>query len=728
MEARWREQPFWQLEYRRVRGEPLVRFMWGASLLGAGALVLAAAFGLAVKHGFASPFLSLTALVVAHLVARGELERRLPNVSFARDLQTGHLEQFRMLDLSPHALLWQRGFPALFYRLLSHSLWLPLYGAWGSWAGVPIGECALLWLLIAFASPLVLILLSFYLTLAFLPFWEPLTLGLLVLFYGSLREKHRARMGALSGWLFALIIGLAMLVRLLVPVAWLYPLPDIGRFVLVWLFVEGLNWERRARWLNTPSGLWQYLWLLPAAGLMLMAFPLVWEWARGWSEVQRLQGAAVVLFLLGSWLNRLLLTTVRGRDPVQQRVAVHLREVALVRALSVGVLLGYALWNGVAFADKGFWTLWLAMTLVDIPFSGVYRALQQRAFCMRLPLGWLTALELGLIGWFLLVPDQYARLAVLSPLVALVARTSLWGQVVTLPAPPLPLLIGMPLLWRGLMLTIAWVWVQGEWRRSRTARWRRVLEPLLIYPLYDWVVGHLTSNPVTRFFGVERRFLPASVLAGVGWVAGLLMPPDVAIGWAFLMMIPTLIALWWMGYRLASQRLMRLVETGELRQWVLTGLAPSTLYWGLVVSVWIWQVRMLIALYGCGALAAWLRAFYESLAGGVSLGAPITVMVGGGMVTFFFAMLLLLLGSQLFLAAPVAIQDTLTALSRREQPTMARATLLSLVYGGCAALACLLAPLLLVGLPIYSTRSERVLRQLARAPDEYLHHLHASAK
>jgi hypothetical protein len=206
------------------------------------------------------------------------------------------------------------------------------------------------------------------------------------------------------------------------------------------------------------------------------------------------------------------------------------------------------------------------------------------------------------------------------------------------------------------------------------------------------------------------------------------MPPSVAIGWAFLMMIPTLIALWWMGYRLASQRLMRLVETGELRQWVLTGLAPSTLYWGLVVSVWVWQVRMLIALYGCGALAAWLRAFYESLAGGGSLGAPITVIVGGGMVTFFFGMLLLLLGSQLFLAAPVAIQDTLTALSRREQPTMARATLLSLVYGGCAVLACLLAPLLLVGLPIYSTRSERVLRQLARAPDEYLHRLHASAK
>jgi hypothetical protein len=98
-------------------------------------------------------------------------------------------------------------------------------------------------------------------------------LALLVFGYGSLRDADRARLGALSGWVFALMIGLAIVMRLLMPMGWMYPLPDLGRFTLVWLAVEGLRWERRARWLNMPSGLWRYGWLLPATALLLMAFP-----------------------------------------------------------------------------------------------------------------------------------------------------------------------------------------------------------------------------------------------------------------------------------------------------------------------------------------------------------------------------------------------------------------------------------------------------------------------
>ncbi|MCS7066654.1 MAG: hypothetical protein NZL85_10350, partial [Fimbriimonadales bacterium] len=390
MEARWRELPFWQLEYRRVEGEPLLRSMWGYALLGALALALAALFGLAFKQGFASPYLALTALIVAHLMARGQLEQRLPNPSFLRDLQTGHLDQFRMLDLAPHALLLQRGLPALLYRLQSHILWLPLYAAWGAWAGVSGLDSVLLWLLFAFAEPLVLILLSFYLTLSFIGIWEPLTLALLVFGYGSLREVDRARFGFMSGWLFALLIGLPILLRLLMPMAWMYTLPDTGRFALVWLMIEGLRWERRARWLNMPSGLWQYGWLLPAAGLLLMVFPLVWEWTPLWNDAQRLQVSAILVFLIAGWLNTLLLTTVRGRDPVQQRWTVHLHEVALVRALSVAVVFAGAFWYGAWFAGSAFWSLWLLLTLVDVPLSGLYRLLLQRAYCMRIPLGRLA--------------------------------------------------------------------------------------------------------------------------------------------------------------------------------------------------------------------------------------------------------------------------------------------------------------------------------------------------
>ncbi|MCS7066856.1 MAG: hypothetical protein NZL85_11375, partial [Fimbriimonadales bacterium] len=371
--------------------------------------------------------------------------------------------------------------------------------------------------------------------------------------------------------------------------------------------------------------------------------------------------------------------------------------------------------------------LWLLLTLVDVPLSGLYRLLMQRAYCMRIPLGRLALLDLAPILWFLLVPDRYAMLGVLSPLVALAAPTPLWGLAVSLPPPPFPLLIAMPLLWRGLTLAIAWLWVNGEWQgvsnERRMARLQRALAPVLVYPLYDWMHQRMTSNPVTRFFVAERRFDAAPLLAGLGWLLGLVMPSGIAIGWAFLIIMPVLIALWWTGYRLASQRVQRLVETGELRQWFLTGLAPFALYWGLVMSVWIWQLRLLIALYGCGALAAWLRGFYEAFVGGAAPAAPFVIVFAGGMVTLTFMSILALLCSQLFLAAPVAIQDTLTALSRRERPSMARATLLSLVYSGCALLACMFAPLLLAGLPFYSTRSERILRQLARAPDEYLQRL-----
>ena len=733
METHWRELPFWQLEYRRIEGGTLIRSMWSYALLGALALGLAALFGLAFKQGFAAPYLSLTALVVAHLMARSRLDRQLPNPSFQRDLQTGHLDQFRMLDLTPHALLLQRSLPALFYRLPSQSLWLPLYGAWGAWVGVSGWESALLWLLFAFADPLVLILMGFYLTLSFIGFWEPLTLALLVFGYGSLREIDRTRLGSLSGWLFALLISLPILLRLLMPLAWLYTLPDTGRFALVWLLVEGLRWEWRARWLNMPSGWWRYGWLLPATGLMLMVFPMVGEWTPMWNDTQRLQASAVLLFLIAGWLNMRLVTLVRGHDPVHQRGIVHLGEVALVRVLSIVVLLGWALWSGVGLAGSSFWTLWLLLTLADVPFSAWFRVLLQRAYCMRIPLTRLALLESAPLLWFLLAPDRYASLGVLSPLVALAAQTPLWGQVVRLPPPPFTLLLVMPLLWRGLLLTMAWIWVNGAWGRNKLfqMRWAQLqkgLAPVLVYPLYDWLHQRMTTNPVTRFFMAERRFDAAPLLAALGWLLGLVLPSGVAIAWAAFIALPMLIALWWLGYRLASQRVQRLVETGELRQWFLAGLAPFTIYWGIVLSVWIWQVRLLLALYGCGALAVWLRTFYEAFQGAPSPAVPLTMMVVGGMLMFVFVVLLVLLGSQLFLAAPIAIQDTLTALSRRERPSMVRATVLSLFYSGCAMLACMFAPLLLVGLPFYSTRSERMLRQLSRTPDEYLHRLPVSVR
>jgi hypothetical protein len=729
MEVRWREAPFWQLEYRRVDGGVLRQSMWWHAVLGALAAVLAGLFGLAFKHGFASVYLSLAALIVAHLVARAQLDRQLPNPSFLRDLQTGHLDQFRMLDLAPHALLLQRGLPALFYRLQSQILWLPLYAGWGAWVGIPMFESGLLWLLFAFADPLILILLGFYLTFSLIDFAEGVVLALLVFGYGSLRDSDRARLGALSGWVFALMIGLAILLRLLMPMAWMYPLPDLGRFTLIWLAVEGLRWERRARWLNMPSGLWRYGWLLPAAALLLMAFPLSTEWMLSWGPAQRLQGYAVLVYLLTGWMSLQLLTLVRGHDPVQQRWVVHLVEVALVRGLGVAVVWGWGYWQGVGFTASAFWVVWLLLMLADVPLGGLARVLLQRAFCMRLPLAWLMLLGLLPLLWFVLAPDRYAALGVLNPLVALAALTPLWRQFVALPPPPLWLLMLLPLLWRGLMLTVAWLMVMRpslpapRLAESGVAKW--LLASLLLYPLYDHLQRRITTNPVIRFFLSERRFDVALPMAVLGWLLGLRLAGSITVGLVSLLVPIVLMALWWGGYRLASERMLRLVETGELRQWFLTGLAPTTLYWGLVLSVWSWQIRAIVALCGCGILGVWCRELFETLIGAPSPMVPLAMVFVGGFSTLIAGVSLLLLSSLLFLAAPVAIQDTLTALGRRERPSLARPAVLSLLYSGCAIIGCMFAPLLLVSLPIYSTRSERILRQLGRAPDEYLQRLPA---
>ncbi len=732
MEGRWRELPFWQLEYRRVEGEPLVRLMWGALLLGALALGLTGLLGLTLKRGYAAPYLTLAALVIAHLIARSLLEQRLPNPSFLNDLRTGNLDQFRLLDLSPHALLLQRGLPALFYRLPAHCLWLPLYGAWGAWMGIPPLESGLLWLLFAFADPLVLILLGFYLALSILGIWEPLTLALLVFGYGSLREIERMRFGSASSWVFGLLIGGSILLRLLLPMSWMYTLPDTSRFALVWLLTESLRWERRARWLHAPSGLWRYWWLLPAAGMMAMPFPLVWEWTPTWSNAQRFQAAAVLLFLMAGWQQMLLLTVVRGRDPVQQGWRAHLKEVALARALSALVLLLAAKSYGVSGTGPAFWLVWLTLTVADIPLSAFYRSMLQRAWCMRIRLNRLAVLELLPISWFVLAPDRYVVLGVLNPLVALTAFTPLWGLTVRPPPPPAWVLIALPLLWRLGMLAVAYLLTRSairawEWR-PLPAWLQTLLAPVLLYPLHDWLHRRMTSNPVTHFFASERRFDPAPLLTGLGWLVGLVLPPPAAIGWGILIFPVMMVSLWLGGYRIASQRVQKLVETGELRQWFLTGLNPLNIYWGLVFSVWHWQLRLLVALFGCGALAVWIRSLYDALHSPPSPALPIMMVFTGGMVTMTWLSVMVVVCSQLFLAAPVAIQDTLSALGRRERPSMARATLLSLLYTGCAVTGCMLAPLLLIGLPIYSSRSERTLRQIARAPDEYLQRLPAPVR
>jgi hypothetical protein len=155
----WDGLIFWGVQYRRLSLTALLRGVWFFALwsgLSAGLLAPV----LAQVKGGAGLYLLLGWVAALHLLARGWLERRLPDPSFAQDVRTGNFEQLRLAPFTAHGLLIQRGLPDMLFRATTQIVWLPVYAIVVGALGASLADACALWLLFSFANYFVLGLVS----------------------------------------------------------------------------------------------------------------------------------------------------------------------------------------------------------------------------------------------------------------------------------------------------------------------------------------------------------------------------------------------------------------------------------------------------------------------------------------------------------------------------------------------------------------------------------------
>ncbi|MFN7162211.1 MAG: hypothetical protein ACK4NB_04045, partial [Fimbriimonadales bacterium] len=186
--------------FELLRGSWL--FALGTGLVGSLVLPLAANF-----KGGAGVHALLGWLTLMHLLSRGWVERRLPDPSFANDVRTGNFEQLRLTPHTAHTLLIQRGLPDLMFRLLTMSLWLPLYALTARVLGLTFLDALALWTLFSIANYFVLMLVA--LTLA-ASAWEGVfwLVGVGFWGYAFLLDGGRTRTAVANSGLFSVMIAL----------------------------------------------------------------------------------------------------------------------------------------------------------------------------------------------------------------------------------------------------------------------------------------------------------------------------------------------------------------------------------------------------------------------------------------------------------------------------------------------------------------------------------------
>lgn len=703
--------PFWGLEYHKVEGERLAycSWLWAIGTAVIGVLLYNPAVAMRASAGV---YLLLGVLVLAHLQARSATERILPNPSWAEDLRTGNLEQFRLLPWTAHELLLHRSVPALFYRWVSQVIWLPLYVLWSVVAGLGLWDGLALWLLFSFAVYPVLAIASFYLLMPI--GWTDWgwIFGVALLGYAFSGEGRRVVLSGISGWLMGLLVALPLFLRVLLPPAWTLTLPEIVPFVVLWLIVEAVRWERWARWLNPPTG-WGplYRWVAGGALLGFVAWHIaqVLPWLSVGGSVHA-EVVSVALFAFTNYLSFLWLVLERGRERVLQGWRVHLTEVALLHLGSLMVLGISTVWLDLSWSAPRYWALFASFTLVDIVGGALFRYGFQRVWARTSRLAWWI-LGVGLLpaitAPITLNVGGLEPLALLSPTVALLSQTP-------------PARVKAPALWLiWLLSTVRYVLVLGWlWWASReriTQRWRHGLGRLLRlvgwlfwYGLLDVLARNLSTNPISQLLREERRLDLALPLALGTAGLGLIWEPSSAVGAAILGMIPLGAWLWYWGYSSAHRTVRKLMDAGELSQWFLTKLEPPAIFWGIVYAFWFFQVRLLLAYWGGLMVAVLWRSVIE----GSWFAVP--VMVG---FTPFWATLVLVWSCIWLIAAPNGVRDALVADPHRGGAPPVQVALKAMLMSGLGCFAFILAPLALIGLPLYCNQSILVLRRLHRYPE-----------
>ncbi len=706
---------FWGVMYRRLSVPTLLRGSWGFALVaGVTGAALLPVFSL--LRGSAGLHFLLGWIALIHLLARGWVERRLPDPSFASDLRTGNFEQLRLTPHTAHSLLIQRGLPDLLFRALTMSLWLPLYALTARVLGLSFLDGIAFWVLFSFANYFVLGLVSIGLLASA---WEGLRWlwGGGLLGYAFLLDGGRTRTAVSSSGLFGAMIALPIMGRALLPAHKVMVLPDLQGFTLAWLVVEMLRFERTARWVNLPSGVWRWFYLLPCAGLTALWGVSAWQFGSDQlvlSGAEQTHYAAVGMFLGSSYLTLLLLTVHRQAEPIVQSLRGHLLEVGLLRLLNL-LLMGGALWVwGLPTGSGAFWAVWVWLSVVEWLGSAYVRWGLQRVYS-RAPAWAYSAVLLGLapavVFW---VKPLHSGLGALSPTYALLMASEAWGLAGIAAPPPLWLCLVLPVARYALVLGLLTLGVRvgraGQPTPSAIAALQWLALPL-VYPLLDRLVQRLTSNPVTRLTVAERQPPFAPLFGLAAFMAGLLTDlMNLFIMWGI---VPLGIFLWLWGYHSTGKRVRRWLDSGELASAFLAGLKPSQMFWGWVYGAWHQQLRVLVAAVAGAFLGLWLRMLFAP-PGFAGMGL---VLFALGTQTVGYLIVLALWSCAWLIAAPSAIRDQL-ALPQRYAPLMSmRAATLATFY---TILACCapLAPFLLIGLPVYASQSTFALYKLARAPGE----------
>jgi hypothetical protein len=180
---------------------------------------------LAQVKGGAGLYLLLGWVAALHLLARGWLERRLPDPSFAQDVRTGNFEQLRLAPLTAHGLLVQRGVPDMLFRAATQSVWLPVYAIVVGALGASLADACALWLLFSFANYFVLGLVSLILLIPSEEIEWILLCGLLA--YALLLDGGRVRTAVSSSSLFSVMLALPIIGRVFLPMQMMATLPNL---------------------------------------------------------------------------------------------------------------------------------------------------------------------------------------------------------------------------------------------------------------------------------------------------------------------------------------------------------------------------------------------------------------------------------------------------------------------------------------------------------------------
>lgn len=702
--------PFWGLEHRRVDGERLVYSAWfwalGAVAVGAGVYLLFAM----IKPG-AQVYAGLGVLVLAHIQARVWIGRSLPDISFERDRQTGNLEQLRLLPWTAHELLFHRYFPAFCSRWTPQVIWLPLYTLWSLWAGLGIWDGLTLWGLIGFASYPVLTLTSFYLLMPFGWFDWGFVFGLGLLAYAFMGEKKQTQFSGSSSWLIGLLLTLPIFLRLLMPTSLMMTMPEIVPFAVLWLIVEALRWERRARWLNPTTGWGRlYGWLALGAFFGFIA----WDTANAsalvgaMSAEQLLESISVVLFAAAGYVSLLWLPLERGRDQVTHRWHTHLLETAGLRLWSLVVLTISALLIRSSASLSVYWALFGVLTALEIGIGSYSRYAYQQMWARRQSMVW-NAVIVGLLP-ALTAPITLSMrgmewLALFSPTIALSMQTSFGGTNPSL------LWTGALLIARYALSLLGFWWMLSHNRLPTPLRYfdkiPHMLGWLFGYAFYDHVVRYFAGNPVLLLLMRERRSEIALMIALCMACVGLLSGSGEFLGIAIFGHLPLGAWLWYWGYGVAYRITRKLIDSGELWQWLLASVAPRTLFWGVVQASWYLQGRLIVGYWGGLVVGILVRFIWEQ---------PVMMWVVPATIGFvpLWGAMVLIWSCFWLISAPNGIRDALAIDLRRGGVPMVQVGLKALLMSGISC-TCVLAPLLLLGLPLYYSQSVQILGRLSRS-------------